>query len=59
LPRRTSAAQSGARSRPARAALEPHSGDHDKRLQFDKGFEVVNDFRRDECTMWRQIYEGQ
>jgi para-nitrobenzyl esterase len=39
-------------------AFEPDAGDHDARLQFDKGFEIVDDFRREECAMWRELYEA-
>jgi para-nitrobenzyl esterase len=39
-------------------AFEPDADDHDKRLQFDADFEIVDDFHRDDCAMWREIYES-
>ena len=37
-------------------AFEPDADDHDKRLQFDADFEIVDDFHRDDCAMWRELY---
>jgi para-nitrobenzyl esterase len=34
----------------------PDASDHDQRLQLDPAFEVVNDFRKDECAFWRMRY---
>jgi para-nitrobenzyl esterase len=36
--------------------FNPDADNHDKRLQLDPTWQVVDDFRRDECTMWRAIY---
>jgi para-nitrobenzyl esterase len=37
-------------------AFTPDADDHDKRLQLDTGWEVLDDFRREECAVWRAIY---
>jgi para-nitrobenzyl esterase len=36
--------------------FEPDADDHDKRLQLDTGWENVDDFRREDCAMWRTLY---
>lgn len=35
----------------------PDDGDHDQRLQLDPGWEILDDFRKEECAFWRGLYE--
>jgi carboxylesterase type B len=39
--------------------FEPDSDDHDQRLQLDPDFDVLDDFRREECILWREYAESQ
>jgi para-nitrobenzyl esterase len=34
----------------------PDADDHDERLQLDPSWQVVHDFRRDDCAFWRTLY---
>jgi para-nitrobenzyl esterase len=36
----------------------PDANDNDQRLQLDPGWEVVDDFRKAECTFWRAQYDA-
>ena len=36
----------------------PDSSDNDQRLQLDPGWEIVGDFRKEECAFWRQQYDA-
>jgi para-nitrobenzyl esterase len=38
-------------------AFAPDADAHDERLQLDPQWKVVKDFRRDECTFWREVYD--
>jgi para-nitrobenzyl esterase len=38
--------------------FQPDAADSDRRLQFDASFAVVDDFRKTECTFWRQTYDA-
>jgi para-nitrobenzyl esterase len=39
-------------------SFAPDASDSDQRLQLDAAFQVVKDFRKDECALWRSIYEA-
>jgi|CZKU01.1.fsa_nt_gi para-nitrobenzyl esterase len=39
-------------------AFAPDASDNDKRLQFDSGWEILSDFRKEECAFWRQQYDA-
>ena len=39
-------------------AFAPDANDNDERLQFDPGFEIVDDFRKTECAFWRGQYDA-
>ncbi len=39
-------------------AFAPDASDNDERIQFDAGFENVMDFRKAECSFWRQQYDA-
>ena len=37
----------------------PDADDNDQRLQLDSDWEILNNFRKEECTLWRKYYESQ
>ncbi len=39
-------------------AFAPDAADNDERLQLDPGWEILSDFRKQECTFWRQQYDA-
>jgi len=39
-------------------AFASDASDSDKRLQFDSGWEILSDFRKEECAFWRQQYDA-
>jgi para-nitrobenzyl esterase len=43
---------------PAWPAFVPDRSDGDKRLQLDPGWEVLQDFRKEECAFWRARYDA-
>ena len=38
-------------------AFLPDANDNDQRLQLDAKWEVIQDFRKDDCAFWRQYYD--
>ncbi len=40
-------------------AFAPTATDDDERLQFDSGFEIIQDFRKTECAFWRTWYASR
>jgi para-nitrobenzyl esterase len=38
-------------------AFKPDANDSDQRLQLDPGWEVLTDFRKQECAFWRQYFD--
>jgi para-nitrobenzyl esterase len=39
-------------------SFAPDASDSDQRLQLDAAFQVIKDFRKDECALWRSIYDA-
>jgi para-nitrobenzyl esterase len=37
----------------------PDANDNDKRLQLDSGWAILDNFRKEECTLWRKYYDSQ
>jgi carboxylesterase type B len=37
-------------------AFVPDANDNDKRLQLDKNWDVLTNFRKEECAFWRTYY---
>ncbi|HVW25291.1 MAG TPA: carboxylesterase family protein [Polyangiaceae bacterium] len=39
-------------------AFTPDANDDDERIQFDTGFETLQNFRKAECAFWRGLYDA-
>jgi para-nitrobenzyl esterase len=37
----------------------PDANDNDQRLQLDPGWEILTNFRKAECALWRRYYDSQ